>query len=137
MLLTVVGRRSGSRYTIPVGYVRQGGSLDILVAGKHVKAWWRNLQGGAPVEVLLRGRTLTGMAEALTFQHEPRRFTVALRNYIAQNPRGAWAVGIRDVEDLTGLRQAAGDVAMVSVRLIARQHPSPLAGEGQGGGSAS
>ena len=117
MLLTVVGRRTGNRYTIPVGYVHQDGTLDVLVAGRALKTWWRNLEGGAPVELLLRRRTVAGHAQALTFDLDPRRFTVALRNYVARNPSGARAVGMRDVEDLAGLRAAAGDVAMVIIRL--------------------
>ena len=31
MLLTVRGRRTGTWYTVPVGYVRQDGALDVLV----------------------------------------------------------------------------------------------------------
>jgi hypothetical protein len=117
MLLTVVGRRTGRRYTIPVWYTRQNGTLDVLVAGKQVKTWWKNLEGGAPVELLLRRRLLAGIAEALTFEQDPRRFTAALRNYVAANPRGAGGVGIRDVEHLAGLRSATGRVTMVIIRL--------------------
>lgn len=125
MLLTVVGRRTGRRYTIPVGYVRQDGTLDVLVAGRDLKRWWRNLEGGAPVELLVRRRIVAGQAEALTFERDPRRFTLALRNYVAQNRSGARAVGIRDVEDLAGLRQAAGDVAMVIIRPVAASAAVP------------
>ena len=46
------GRRSGRRYAVPVAYTRQDGRL--FVASQF--AWIRNLQGGAPVEIRLRGR---------------------------------------------------------------------------------
>ncbi|HEX9095184.1 MAG TPA: nitroreductase/quinone reductase family protein [Candidatus Dormibacteraeota bacterium] len=115
MLLTLRGRRTGAWHTVPVGYVAQERALDVLVANRQVKAWWRNLEGGAPVELVLRGRTMRATAQALTFEREPRAFTLALRNYVARNPHGARLVGIRDVEDVAGLRSVAGTVAMVKV----------------------
>jgi hypothetical protein len=38
----VTGRRSGVRYTIPVGYRRRGDVLDALVSKAPTKQWWRN-----------------------------------------------------------------------------------------------
>jgi F420H(2)-dependent quinone reductase len=130
VLITVVGRRTGRRYIIPVGYVRQDGTLDVLVADRDLKVWWRNLVGGAPVELLLDGRIIPARAEALTFERNKRAFIVALRNYVAGNRRGAQAVGIRDVEDVPGLRFAADVVAMVRIYL-------PAARSAMGGTSTS
>lgn len=118
MLLTVTGRHSGRRYTIPVGFVRQDETLDILVTSRQRKAWWHNLEGGATVECFFEGRKFVGAAEALTMEREPRAFTLALRNYVAANRNAARAVGIRDVEDLVGLRAAAADTVMVVIRPI-------------------
>jgi F420H(2)-dependent quinone reductase len=123
MLVTVRGRRTGTWYTVPVGYVGQDGALDVLVANRQVKTWWRNLEGGAPVELVLRGRAVPANAEALTFERDARSFTLALRNYVAKNPQRARLVRIRDVEDVAGLRLAAGNVAMVKVSL-----PEPASG---------
>src|SRR5919201_997478 len=58
MLLTYTGRKSGKRYTIPVGYARDGETLVVFSS----RSWRRNLRGGAPVEVLLQGRRYTGTA---------------------------------------------------------------------------
>jgi len=91
--------------------------LDVLVTNRQMKSWWRNLEGGAPVELVLHGRAIRARAEAFTFERDARSFTFALRNYVARNPRGARAVGVRDVEDLAGLRSAAGTIAMVKVHL--------------------
>lgn len=115
LLLTVRGRRTGTWYTVPVGYISQDGTLVVLVANRQVKAWWRNLEGGAPVVLVLRGRVLLARAEALTFERDARSFTFALRNYVAKNRRGARAVGMRDVEDLAGLRSAASNIAIVKI----------------------
>jgi deazaflavin-dependent oxidoreductase (nitroreductase family) len=62
LLLTVTGRRSGRRYTIPVGYQRDGDLIVILVSEAPAKQWWRNFREPAPVEMLLRGRTVHGSA---------------------------------------------------------------------------
>jgi hypothetical protein len=124
LLLTVVGRRTGRRYTMPVSYVSQDEALDVLVASRQLKHWWRNLEGGAPVVLVLRGRFAWGRAEALTVERNARAFMFALRNYVAGNPAGARAVGIRDVEDLDGLRSAAGNLAIVKINLRATRPAS-------------
>lgn len=62
MLITVTGRRSGRRYTIPVGYQRDGETLHVMVSKAARKQWWRNYREAAPVELRLWGRALTGRA---------------------------------------------------------------------------
>lgn len=59
LLLSFSGRKSGRRYEIPVAYVRD--SANLLIASRA--AWWKNLRGGAPVEVRLQGRRVAGTAE--------------------------------------------------------------------------
>jgi hypothetical protein len=62
MLITVTGRRSGRSYTTPVEYER---SRDQVHAKSwSSRTWWRNLEGGAPVSVLVRGRWLQGRGVA-------------------------------------------------------------------------
>lgn len=119
MLITVAGRRTGTRYTLPVAYVSQPGTLDVLIVDKDLKVWWRNLEGCAPVELLLQGRIIRARAEALTFERDPMSFIVALRNYAASNRRSAQAVGVRDVEDLRALHFTADVVAIVKIYLPA------------------
>ncbi len=61
MLLTFTGRKSGKRYTIPVGY----GQVDnTLLLGTEAR-WKHNLRGGAPIGVRLRGRERGGVAEVI------------------------------------------------------------------------
>src|SRR5579875_2039841 len=54
--MTYRGRSSGRSFTIPVMYAECDGTLTIFVARPEEKKWWRNLRGGADVEVWLRGR---------------------------------------------------------------------------------
>ena len=63
LLLTYKGRRSGRIYTTPVSYVREGEEVLLVAARGH--SWWRNLRGGAPVRVRIRGRDEETVAEAL------------------------------------------------------------------------
>ncbi len=64
-LISYTGRRSGRRYTIPVGYQMAGRQVTITVGSPDRKVWWRSLKGtGAPVELIVRGRRRTGHAVA-------------------------------------------------------------------------
>ena len=63
-LITVTGRRSGRRFTFPVGYRRVDGRVEIAVGSPERKRWWRNLRGGGPVLIRLRGTEHRGRAEA-------------------------------------------------------------------------
>jgi len=63
-LITVTGRRSGREHTFPVGYVRVGDVVTITVGAPERKRWWRNLTTPAPVRLRVRGKDLTGQAQA-------------------------------------------------------------------------
>lgn len=63
-LITVTGRSSGNGYTIPVGYRRVDGRVEIVVGWPERKRWWRNLRGGAPVRIRLGSTEHSGWAEA-------------------------------------------------------------------------
>ena len=65
LLITVTGRRSGRRYTIPVGYQRHGDRLVVLVSKARRKSWWRNYEERREIDVLLRRRRLSGCAEVV------------------------------------------------------------------------
>jgi hypothetical protein len=61
LLLTFTGRKTGKRYTIPVGYTHEGDTLTLFSS----KSWFKNLRGGSTVVVHLKGRGRTGRAEAI------------------------------------------------------------------------
>jgi deazaflavin-dependent oxidoreductase (nitroreductase family) len=65
MLITVTGRRSGRRYTIPVGYQRYDETLTVMVSEAPRKTWWRNYREPGLAEILLRGRNLPARAEVV------------------------------------------------------------------------
>ena len=63
ILVTMTGRRSGKKYTVPVSYVRDGDTLLIISQKEHT--WWKNLRGGAQVSLFMKGRFLN--ARGVTF----------------------------------------------------------------------
>lgn len=60
LLATVTGRRTGRRYTIPVGYQKDGDRFVILVSKARRKNWWRNYIDPAPIELRVAGVDLHG-----------------------------------------------------------------------------
>jgi hypothetical protein len=58
LLLRFSGRKSAKRYELPVSYVQDGKSILIASRAK----WWKNLRGGAPVELRLRGQDVPAQA---------------------------------------------------------------------------
>ena len=65
MLVTITGRKSGKRYSIPLGYQPYGSSLITLVSKARRKNWWRNFRDPWAVEILLRRRPLSAEGELL------------------------------------------------------------------------
>ncbi len=59
-LITVTGKKTGRRHTLPVGYSEVNGVLHISLVLPDRKRWWRNLRTEAPVELILRGVRRTG-----------------------------------------------------------------------------
>jgi deazaflavin-dependent oxidoreductase (nitroreductase family) len=62
IILYVVGRRSGKRYTVPMAYLRHEGAL-LLGSGF---AWGRNLRTGDALEVRYKGRRRVADVRVLT-----------------------------------------------------------------------
>lgn len=64
LLITFTGRKSGKVYTTPVQYAERGDTVTVVTSAGYT--WWKNLRGGAPVEVRLRGQQRRGTAEVTT-----------------------------------------------------------------------
>ena len=122
--ITFRGRASGKAYTATANYLREGDALVVTTAGR----WWRNLRGGAPVTVRLRGRDVAGVAEAVT---DPAEVERVLRAMLARFPRygkfarvGVGPGGNPDPADIA--RAIANGRVVVRVRLDEeRSSPGP------------
>jgi len=67
MTMTYTGRKSGKTYTTPMNYVLTNGTDRpvLWTTSLRERTWWRNLRGGAPVRLSLRGRQVNAIAEAI------------------------------------------------------------------------
>lgn len=63
LLITLSDRSSGRRYALPVQYAQRGDAVYVL--SLPARRWWRNLVGGARVELRLRGERLEADGEVL------------------------------------------------------------------------
>lgn len=54
------GRATGKWYETTVNYIRQGETL--LITSRRERKWWRNLCGGTPVTIWLRGKARSATA---------------------------------------------------------------------------
>lgn len=79
-LITFTGRKSGKTYSTPVSYAQQNGQVIIFT---HAN-WWKNLIGGAPVTLRLRGRDVSGTAEAVA--KDKAAIAAALTAHLKKQP---------------------------------------------------
>ena len=63
LLLTFSGRKSGRTYCTPISYSQSGSELQLIT--HRGRAWWRNLEGGVPVIVRLRGKDRPAVASVV------------------------------------------------------------------------
>lgn len=64
LLITFTGRKSGKTYTTPVQYAQDGDTLHIITSEGYT--WWKNLRGGAEVQIHLRGTIYHAHADTST-----------------------------------------------------------------------
>ena len=115
MLITVTGRKTGKTYTTPVEYYEEGGCL--WVVSSRDRKWWRNLQGGSQVKLLLRRRSVNGFAET---ELDCKTVEAHMIEYLRHVPHAAKPLGIRvenkfpNAEDVA---RKAKDRLFVKIRL--------------------
>jgi deazaflavin-dependent oxidoreductase (nitroreductase family) len=90
MLISVCGRKTGRTVTTPVNYYQDGNTLWILTS--RDRTWWRNLRGGAPVHLQLRGKDVEGFAETLLDEESA---ATQIGEYVSHFPMSVRTLGIR------------------------------------------
>jgi len=116
MLITVTGRKTGKKYTTPVGYYREGNSLWVITS--RDRTWWKNLCGGADVGLLLKRKQVSGFAE---LELDESAVQARLGDYVKHIPQAAKPMGIRvqngqaNAEDVARVAQ---DRLFVKVKLV-------------------
>ena len=90
VVLDFSGRRSGRRYTIPVTYLRRDG--EILCMTERNGIWWRNLQGGVPVQLTLNGRSVSTTSQVEIDNNQ--QIAAALRLFCLRSRISAYFAGV-------------------------------------------
>jgi deazaflavin-dependent oxidoreductase (nitroreductase family) len=90
MLITVTGRKTGKKYTTPVGYYREDGYLWVMTS--RDRTWWRNLRGGAEVDLLLKRKPVTAIAEP---ELDKKAVEARMVEYVQHVPQAAKPMKIR------------------------------------------
>lgn len=115
MLITIKGRKTGRLITLPVNYVRDGNLL--WVVSYRSRTWWRNISGGVPVKILLRGQEKEALADAIL---DEAKVAEALGSYVQKFPISARAIGVRLENGLPNredLSQAAQERVMIRIEV--------------------
>jgi hypothetical protein len=114
-VLRYIGRRTGQPHELVCQYAGDGETVWILVGQAASKTWWRNLRGGADVELWLAGMHRQARAVVVEGAERPDEAAAGLTAYLAAVPAAARAVdlgGDRSAEDVAS---AARNVVLVRV----------------------
>jgi deazaflavin-dependent oxidoreductase (nitroreductase family) len=93
MLIRFRGRKSGKPYMVPVNYVtinNQGGDELIITSYRH-RTWWRNLRGGIPLTISLRGKNMPAKANVI---EDDEGVIANLQKIFGQSPKLARYMGV-------------------------------------------
>lgn len=90
MLITVSGRKTGRKISLPVNYYSDGEALWIL--SSRDRTWWRNLLSGGEVEVRLHGHDMTGLGEVVL---DEKAVAARIVQYVLHIPVSARSIGLR------------------------------------------
>jgi hypothetical protein len=83
MVITMQGIKSGDLISTPVSYIRRGDEVLVLTRSK----WWKNLAGGAPVTLRMRGKDVVGQASVIT--DNPQTVADQMKIVLKEQPMNA------------------------------------------------
>ncbi|HNO94515.1 MAG TPA: nitroreductase/quinone reductase family protein [Anaerolineales bacterium] len=90
MMISITGRKTGKKITTPVGYYMEGEYLWVITSRE--RKWWRNLQGGATVDLVLRRKPVQGFAE---LELDEKAVEARMSEYLRHIPQAASRMGVR------------------------------------------
>lgn len=115
MLITITGRKTGRQYTTPVGYYEEGGYLWVITG--RDRTWWKNLRGGAKVELFIKRRLVPAFAE---LELDEKAVQTRMVEYLHHVPQAARPMNVRmenkepNIEDIA---KTAKDRLFVKIKL--------------------
>lgn len=103
-----------------VQFAPDGHRIWILPGSPEHKTWWRNLRGGANVDLVLAGHDMHGHAMVIDWSR-PRDFAEGLTVYLRAVPQARRALGLPEQDSPAPsdieLRQISGSAVLVRVDL--------------------
>jgi deazaflavin-dependent oxidoreductase (nitroreductase family) len=121
LLITYRGRKSGKEYTLPVQYVQAGRIIYIIPGMPEQKTWWRNLKGGLPVNLTLRGQPVSGNGRLLDPQADAAEIVTSVGLCLQHSPALAKIYNVRVEADGSSnaddLRKVAGKIIIIRIDL--------------------
>lgn len=116
VLITYIGRKSGLTKTVPVNYLLEEKTIHVISVRN--RNWWRNLKGGAPIEVLLKGKKRNAWAVLV---EDRQKVAEELRLLCKHNPKYAQYLNIKlnanDIPNSKDLLEAARNRVAVIIKL--------------------
>jgi hypothetical protein len=121
LLFIYKGKKSGKEYQLPVQYAQDGDVIYVVPGEPGQKTWWRNLRGGARVQLILRGQALSGQADLLEGELDESVIAEALGIYFRRFPAAGRMNEVRVGRDGAcepdDLQRAARSIMLVRVKL--------------------
>jgi hypothetical protein len=117
MLITVTGRKTGRKYTTPIGYYESEGCLWTVTS--RDRTWWRNLQGGAEVLLRLKGKDVRAFSDVDLNEESVKTRMV---DFLTHVPQAARSFGIRvenKIPNAEDVARVAKDRLFVRTKLSA------------------
>ena len=114
-LIRYTGTRSGRTFVTPTQYVLDGDELIIMAGRPETKSWWRNFVTPHDMDVLLGGKWMAMVGEAVVGGDQPEYAARLLDAYLARYPRAA--------RTLAG--EAHAEQARRAVFVVCRPRSSP------------
>jgi hypothetical protein len=114
-LITFTGCKSGKTYTTPVSYSQKDDQVFIFT---HAN-WWKNLCGGAPVSLCLRGKEQKGIAAPVA--EDKQAIAAELTAHLKRSPFDARYYDVTYDDNGNPIKeeveQAVQTVVMIQVQL--------------------
>jgi F420H(2)-dependent quinone reductase len=121
LLISYTGHKTGKEYTLPVQYAQEKNVIYIMPGEPKNKTWWRNLRGGAPVRVTLRGKQVQGKGWVLDPAEGVEGIAAGLAVFLRRFPSLAKSFHVRPAADgafnSEDLNKAAETIILVRIEL--------------------
>lgn len=123
MLVTFTGCKSGQKITTPVNYAQEGNTL--WVTSFRQRSWWRNLRGGQPVVLKIKGKDMQGWGRAIEDRPEVE---AALSKYLQRLPKSAKYFDVtldeNGRQNSAEISKAAEERVMVEIKIEGESSPA-------------